>query len=124
MGASMKKLILTVCGLASAIAPPLVTTILQFPIWTEEPKATISGLAILLIFFSCLPFWNQIKAYFKGSPSVTLLWIIVFVALMLLKNIINEMLYVCVAGLLGNMISEIFFYVRDNKIKETNEGNS
>ncbi|MCQ2770399.1 MAG: hypothetical protein MJ236_01185 [Clostridia bacterium] len=121
MSASIKKLILTICGLAAAIAPPFIATILQFPTWTEEPKATISGVAILLIFFSCLPFWNQIKAYFKGSPSVTLLWIIVFVLLMLLKNIINEMLYVCVAGLAGNMVSEIFFMIRKNIKDELKE---
>lgn len=121
MSASIKKLLLTISGLVAAIAPPFVVTILQFPTWTEEPKATISGVAILLIFFSCLPFWNQIKAYLKGSPSVTLLWIVVFVLLMLLKNIINEMLYVCVAGLAGNMVSEIFFMIRKNIKDEMKE---
>ena len=76
---------------------------------------------MLFIFFSCLPFLRQIKEFFK-SPSATVLWIIVFVLLMILKSIINEMLFVTAAGLFGNIIGEIFFALRKRYKEEKVNG--
>ena len=103
--------IFTVLAVGFCVLPPLITTLCQFPVWVESPKMVVSGICVLFIFFSCLPFIRQIKKFFK-SPSATVLWIIVFAALMVLKSIINQMLYVTAAGLIGNCIGEIFFSVR------------
>lgn len=103
--------IFTVLAVACCVLPPLITTLCQFPVWVESPKMVVSGICVLFIFFSCLPFIRQIKEFFK-SPSATVLWIIVFAALMVLKSIINQMLYVTAAGLIGNCIGEIFFSIR------------
>ena len=108
--------ILTVCAVACCVVPPFIVTLMQFPIWINEPKMVISGIAVMLIFFSCLPFFKQIKEYFK-SPSSTVLWIIVFVLLCVMRRIIDQMVYVAAAGLIGNIIGEAFFVWR-KKYKE------
>ena len=115
-----KYSILTVVAVACCVAPPFITTLSKFPIWVNEPKMIVSGIALLLIFFSCLPFLKQIREYFK-SPSATVLWIITFTLLCLFRHIIDELIYVAAAGLIGNVIGEAFFLWR-GRYKDRNEG--
>lgn len=91
-------------AVAIDVAVPLVATLTQFPVWVEKSsEATVSGLFLLLACICVIPFFKQIKAFIK-SPSVWGVWIIVFVMLLLLQNIINEMLIVAFAGVVSNVI--------------------
>lgn len=116
MRTKTKYNILTVAAVACCVLPPFVMTLSKFPIWVNEPKMVVSGVALLLIFFSCIPFFKQIKEYFK-SPSATVLWIVVFVLLCIFRHIINELVYVAAAGLAGNIFGEALFMWR-KKYKE------
>ena len=86
------------------VAAPLIATFTQFPLWVEQSsESTVSGLCLVFVFLSCLPFVKQIKAYFK-SPSVWVVWIVLWTLLILLRNIINEMIMVCFVGMLANIV--------------------
>ena len=91
-------------AIAIDVAVPLAATITQFPIWIEKSsEATVSGLFLLLAALSIIPFFKQISAFIK-SPSIWGVWIFAFVALTLLRNIIDEMLVVAFAGVVSNII--------------------
>ena len=85
------------------VSVPLVATLTQFPLWVaKSSEATMSGLFLVFAFLSCLPFVKQIKAYFR-SPSVWVVWTVLLVLFVCLRNIINEMIVVCFVGTLANL---------------------
>lgn len=88
---------LDVCG-------PFVATITQFPIWVEKSsEATVSGLFLMFAILSAIPLAKQIKEFIK-SPSVWVLWIVLFAFFVVLRNIIDEMVIVCFVGMLSNIV--------------------
>ena len=121
---STKGAIIKTVSLGIDIVVPLVATLTQFPLWVEQSaEATMSGLCLVLIGISALPFLKQLKAYFK-SPSAWVVWSIIFVLLLLLRNIIDQILIVSFAGLLSNLIGAGLFNIgkrvgeKDDKVKE------
>lgn len=91
-------------AIALDVVAPLVATLTQFPVWIERSsESTVSGIFLLLALISVLPFLKQLKAYFK-SPSVWVVWIIVFVFLSVLRSILDEMIIVCFVGMISNVI--------------------
>ena len=86
------------------VSVPLAATLTQFPIWVEKSsEATMSGLFLIFAFLSCLPFIKQIKAYFR-SPSVWVVWVVLLVLFVCLRNIIDEMVVVFFFGTVANVI--------------------
>ena len=99
-----KGKILRYTALGIDVGAPLAATISQFPIWVEESsEATFSGLFLLFAILSILPFINRVKEYLK-SPSVPVLWTILFVIFLMLQNIIKEMTAVCLVGMVANIL--------------------
>lgn len=109
------------------VAAPLAATISQFPVWVDRSAgATISGLFVLFAFLSAIPFFKQIKAYFK-SPSAWVMWCIIFVVLAALRAIIDEIIVICAIGALANVIGAGVYKLGDkydppNDKEEKNSG--
>lgn len=81
-----------------------MATLTQFPVWIDRSSsATVSGLFLIFAFLSAIPFINQIKAFLK-SPSVWIMWIVLLIVFIALRNIIDEMLVVCFAGAVSGLI--------------------
>lgn len=105
----VKSRLLKGIALTIDISAPLIATLTQFPVWIEQSaEATVSGVVLLLGFFSCLPFLNYIKGFLK-SPSVPILWLLIFIVLTLLDNIIDQMIVVCFVGTISNAIGTLIF---------------
>lgn len=95
------------------VAAPLAATITQFPVWVDRSAgATVSGLFVLFAFLSAIPFFKQIKAYFK-SPSAWVMWCIIFVSLLALRAIIDEIVIICLVGVIANMIGAGVYKIGD-----------
>jgi FtsH-binding integral membrane protein len=95
------------------VAAPFAATLYQFPVWIEQSsEATVSGLFLLFAFFSCVPFIRQIKEYMK-SPSSWVLWTIVLISAVALRNIIDQMVIVAAVGLTANIIGLGLYRVAD-----------
>lgn len=91
------------------IAAPLAATISQFPIWIEKSaEATASGIFLILAFFSCIPLLKYIKSFMR-SPSIPIVWLIIFVMLYALSSIIDQMIVVCFVGVISNTLG-MFIY--------------
>ena len=113
-----KGRLLKAFALGIDISAPLVATFSQFPIWIEKSaECTVSGVVLVLVFFSCIPFLKQIKGFLK-SPSIPVLWLIVFTALSLLNNIIDQMIVVCFVGLISNTIGTMVYKIGEKYIPE------
>ena len=98
-----KGKIIKASALCLDVAAPLIATCTQFPIWVDKSSAaTVSGLFLVFAFLSAIPFMKQIKAYLK-SPSAWSMWCIFFVLFIALRNIIDEMVIVCVVGFVANV---------------------
>ncbi|MBR3806663.1 MAG: hypothetical protein IKJ13_07540 [Clostridia bacterium] len=85
------------------VVAPLVATLSQFPLWIEKSAdATMSGLCLIFILISCLPFIKQIREFFK-SPSSEMIFTILFVFFVVMRNIIDQMLVVSFVGMVANI---------------------
>lgn len=106
-----KGKICKITALTVDVAAPLAATISQFPIWVDKSSAaTVSGLFLVFAFLSAIPFMKQIKAYLK-SPSAWSMWCIFLVLFVALRNIIDQMLIVCLVGLIANACGEGLYKV-------------
>lgn len=109
-------------GVATAVSvgAPLAATISQFPIWVNDgSEATVSGCFVILAFLCCIPFIRQIKAFMK-SPSAPVIWGVMLVLFIVLRNIISQMVMVCAVGLLANLVGMGLYKLGDH-IKEKPE---
>lgn len=108
------------------VAAPLAATLSQFPVWiATSDKATISGIAFVLLFLSVLPFVRIIKEKLK-SPAAWLIWTILAVLTILLANIIYQMRFVCIVGAISNGIGALLFglakRISEKPDKDSNNG--
>ena len=109
------------------VATPIVAASTQFPIWVQQSdEATISGLALIVLFIACIPFYKYIKNYMK-SPSAAVVWTALAVVLTLMQQIISQMLIVTYvaagANIVGTGMYKIGDYLkaRPDKVQETVE---
>lgn len=104
------------------VAVPLAATFTQFPVWIERSsEATVSGLFLVFAFLSCLPFLKRIKEYFR-SPSSLAVWLVLFLVLVCLNNIIKEMLTVALFGLLSSCIGTVLWKIGDIADADNKDG--
>ena len=96
------------------VGAPLVVTLLMFPIWVDRSaESTVSGLFLLLTFLSCIPFAKWLKSYFK-SPDAWVMWCVIFVALVALRRIIEEMQVVAAVGAISNVFGAVLYKIGDS----------
>ena len=101
------------CAVGLDVAVPAITAMTQFPVWVEKSsEATVSGLFLFFAVLSCIPFINQIKQFMK-SPSVPVLWIVLLVAFVAIRNIIDEAIVICFFGAIANIIGAGIYKIGD-----------
>lgn len=113
MSNRVKGKVLKTVGIALDVAAPLIATLTQFPVWIENSaEATVSGIVLILTFLCCIPFIKQITSFIK-TPSVPVLWLVVFIMLTLLNNIIDQMIIVCFVGVISNTVGTFIYKIGD-----------
>ena len=91
-------------ALALDVGAPLIATLTQFPLWIEQSaEATMSGLCLMFILVSCIPFLKQLKETFK-SPSSWLIFTVMFFVFTMLRSIIDQMIIVAFVGMVANIL--------------------
>lgn len=86
------------------VGAPLVATLTQFPAWIERSAgSTVSGLFVVFALLSAVPLFKKGKEILK-SPSAVMLWGICLGLLLALRTIVDEMVIVCMVGLIANLI--------------------
>ncbi len=119
-----KGKIIKATALVLDVGSPLVATMTQFPVWIQHSsESTISGVFLLFTMLSAIPFMKQIKEWVK-SPSAWVMWCIMLVVFILLRNIIDQMVIICfvgaVANILGSGIYKFGIHIegKEDKLKE------
>ena len=97
-----KGKIVKVSAIGIDVLGPLLATCSQFPLWVQKSSAaTVSGLFLVFAILSCVPLMKQIKEWLK-SPSVTVIFLVMTVAFVCLRNIIDQMAMICLVGTITN----------------------
>ncbi len=95
------------------VAVPAITAMTQFPVWVQKSsEATVSGLFLMFAALSCIPFINQIKQFMK-SPSVPILWIVLLIVFVAIRNIIDEAVVICFFGMIANILGAGLYKIGD-----------
>jgi hypothetical protein len=96
-------------ALSVDVLPALIATLTQFPVWIEQSaEATVSGIVLVFGFLACIPLIKQIKAFIK-SPSAPIMWCVLYLGLVVLRNIIDQMVVVCFVGMISNAIGTVIY---------------
>ena len=104
-----KRIVLRVLGLLFSTVPVVAATLLYFPLWRERGgAAALSGGVLLLLILSAAPLFRFIREHLR-SPSVTLLWLLIFLLFFALSNIAAEMTVIAFVGFIGNLIGSGLF---------------
>ena len=101
-----------------AVLPPLGTTLYFFPEWIERsPRATFSGMLVVWVLVCMIPFWKKIVSLAKEftSTAMPVFWLISFVLMLVLKDIIDRFAYIALFGFIGSLISMVVCGVFRNK---------
>lgn len=112
-----RRIIFRILGLVISTVPTVLSVLFYFPLWAEKDVGTlISGFSLLLILIALIPLWRVIKKILK-TPSAYVIWLLIFIAFLLLSKICEEMIVISFTGFISNVIGAVFF-----KISKRGEG--
>ena len=104
-----KRMLYNSLGIVISVLPPVIATVSYFPIWQlRESGAVFSGFALLLLTVCVLPIFKLIKRSLS-SASIWMLWLIVFIALYLLKSVLDEMTVISFVGVVSGLAGAVIF---------------
>lgn len=96
-------------GMLFCIVPATLAIISYFPIWLGEGGGKVlSGFTVILCVVAHVPIIKGIKRLFDSPASYTV-WLVIFIAFLILSNIAHEMTVISFVGFLGNLIGAVLF---------------
>ena len=99
---------------------PLAATCAYFPMWVNKgSEATVSGVFVVLALLSLIPILLVFKQKIK-TPAVWVMWVILFVTLWGLYQIIEQMLVVAAVGAVSNAAGAGLYKVGESIEKSDN----
>ena len=105
----MKRTVFNLVGLIFSVVPACVATLYYFPLWIEKGSTeTVSGLCALLLILGAVPMLRILKGRLS-TPSLPVLWGILFVLFRSLAAIIGELVVIAFVGTLANLVGALFF---------------
>lgn len=109
-------------AIAIDVGVPLGATFAHFPLWVHRgTDSTVSGIFLIFALLCCIPFFRQIKEMAK-NPSAPMVWTVLCVLFLLLRSIIDDLIWVCFFGMISNYVGTAIYKVGDfvqNKEKTT-----
>ena len=112
MSETSKRRLLSVLGLAVSIIPPLVATIMYFPLWTERGSESVVSGGVLALGIMCLvPLYKKLGQAFR-SPSAPVMWALLALFMYLMKSIAGEVYVIAVVGTVSNTVGALIFRLR------------
>lgn len=113
-----RYLLLRALGILLSVVPPMVCTLLYFPVFRAAGgEELICGGAVLLLIICALPAFRYLKEHLR-SPSVPLLWGACFLLFFALSKIAEEMIVISFVGWISNLAAAVAFRLSDRwKVK-------
>lgn len=108
---SFVNIILQIAGFSLCTLPPSICTLSYFPLWREAGGgAIISGGVLLLLLICAYPLIKAMRMRLS-SPSVTLIWLVAFLAFFILSRIAAEVTVIAFFGFVGNLLGTLCFNI-------------
>ena len=112
MKTSHKAFALRVFGLIVCVAPPVIATLEYFPLWFSQTDTAVSVLSAMMIALCCIPFFKQIRAYFKGTPAAWAFFLALWVASMSLNKLMDGIETIAFYGMISNLAGGAIFKIK------------
>ncbi len=110
-----KNILIYLLALIVSVVPVAAATLSYFPIWKETGGGKlISGFALLLLLLSAKPIFNHFKRELS-SPSVPLMWFLLFLIFFSLSRIADEMTVIAFVGFTSNALGALLFRISGMK---------
>lgn len=107
------KYILHFLGISVCVLPPVICTLLYFPLWKSAgAEYVISGGAALLLLLSIIPLYKFIRKLFESAASY-ILWLIIFLFCFLLSRVIAEVTVIAFVGFVSNLVGAVVLKIAD-----------
>ncbi len=107
------KNILHFLGILVCVLPPLICTLLYFPLWKSAgAEYVISGGAALLLLLSVVPLYKYIRKLLESAASY-ILWLIIFLFCFLLSKVIAEVTVIAFVGFVSNLAGAVILKIGD-----------
>lgn len=107
------KYILHFLGILVCVLPPVICTLLYFPLWKSAgAEYVISGGTALLILLSIIPLYKFIRKLFESAASY-ILWLIIFLFCFLLSRVIAEVTVIAFVGFVSNLVGAVVLKIAD-----------
>lgn len=103
-----KHYLFKILGFLFCIVPPLVVTVIKYPLWSASKGATLSVVSVILIVLCCIPFKKYLKEVWK-NPSAWQMWLFIFLADIILENIAQMTKIISLVGFISSIIGSIMF---------------
>jgi len=108
---------LHIIGFFLCIVPPAIATIAYFPIWNEAGRGhTLAGGGVLLCIIFAMPLFKLLTRVTASAASYVP-WLILFILFRCMALIAEEMVVIAFAGLCGNLLGGLCFYIRRRRLK-------
>ena len=117
-----------------AALPPIIAAFYYFPEWIDQsPSATFSGMLLVVMLVSMVPFWKKIAGAAKKITvtSMPIFWLVAFAIFWSLKEIIDKFVFISLFGFAGSLLSMVICFFRnryktpemekENEVNDTNE---
>ncbi len=98
-------------GMLVCIVPVTVAILSYFPLWLGGGGTEVlSGLAILLCTLAHAPLLRGLKRIFNSSASWAM-WLVLFIAFLLLSEIAEQMTVISLVGFITNAIGAVLLKI-------------
>ena len=105
----MRKIALTLLGVAVSTLPVALCTLSYIPIWQYRGGgATLSGFALILLLLCFAPLFRLVKRLLS-SPAAHTMWFVCFALFFSLSKIADEMTVISFVGFVSNLIGAGIF---------------
>ena len=93
------------------VGVPLGFAFALFPVWVEKSaEKTISGIFLVFALICVIPVFKWLSKH-AWTPSSWILWVILFVLFAGLRAIIDDMVLICLAGAVSNLIGSLLYKI-------------
>ena len=115
MRTDIKTLALRISGVLISSLFPIIATVSYFPVWKERGSAAaLSGLTLTLLVIGAVPIFKYLRRALR-SPSLYLIWLLIFILFVSLREIADEMVVISFVGFVSNAIGAILFKLGERK---------
>lgn len=115
----MRKALYFITALVFQIGAPILAVFLQGETLLKQDglkSFTTFGILIIIMMTPLLTKLLEGKAIRK--PTITKGWAVIFILVFLLSSISTELLWISMAGIIGNLIADQFYVLIDNINKQ------